>query len=415
MSTLYIRLPSSATADHAARIADLGCLYALAADDFRIEREGVSTLGELRPLIARAQRTTLILAASDVTLLRVKTPPLSAARLRAALPGLVEDQLIADPSECAIAAGDVVDGLRTVAVVQRNWLESLLAAIVAAGARRIAAVPAQLCLPLPGEGVSAAAVRQGVDVDLVVRLSAQEGIGLPVTPDRPEHVAPDVLQSLRAVVPGAPVRLYAEPADLPQYGALAVEGIEVLPDQWSHWISGAATLKLNLLTGLGAAAGPGVNWKAWRWPMILGSLVLLVNVVALNADWWRLRTEADGLRAAMTRIYRDAFPNETVIVDPLAQMRQKIEAGRRQSGQAAPEDFASLAARFGEAWRTAARPDASGSPPAIAALEYRDRMLTVRHKAPAAELLEAVRTAAAARGLNVEEAGPDLWRIGNAK
>lgn len=415
MSTLYIRLPSSATADRNVRAAEIGCRYALTAADRRIEREGVAALGELRPLASRAQRVVMILAASDVTLLRVKTPPLSAARLRTALPNLVEDQLIADPSECAIAAGDVVDGLRTVAVVQRSWLESLLAAVVAAGARRIVAVPAQLCLPHGTDWIGAAAIRHGIDVDLAVRLSDQEGIGLPVMPERPENVAPDVVQSLRAIAPGASVRLFVEPSDEPHYRAVADTGMTVMPDAWQHWIDGAGPLKLNLLTGLGASAGPGFDWKAWRWPLILGSLLVLINAVALNANWWRLRSEADALRASMTRIYRDAFPNETVVVDPLAQMRQKIDAGRRNSGQPAPEDFASLVGRFGQAWRSAARPDAAGMPPAVAGLEYRDRTLTVKHKSPAGELLEPVRIAAASYGLTVEEAAPDLWRIGNAK
>jgi general secretion pathway protein L len=396
-------------------MVDVDCLYALAADDHRVEREGEAPLSELRPVIARAQRTVLIIAASDVTLLRVKTPPLSAARLRAALPNIVEDQLIADPADCAIAAGDQVDGLRTVAVVQRAWLNALLGTVIGAGARRIVAVPSQLCLPHSADMLTAAALRQGLDVDLAVRLSEQEGIGLPVMPERPENVAPDVVQSLRAIVPGAAIRLYVPPSDVAEYEAVGDEGIFVLPDQWSHWIAGASQIKLNLLTGLGAASGPSINWRAWRWPAILAAALVLINVIALNSDWWRLRGESEALRASMTRIYRTAYPNETVIVDPIAQMRQKIDAAKRDSGQPAPEDFASLVARFGQAWNNAARSEGAESAPAIAGLEYRDRMLTVKLKSPAGAELQPVKTAAAARGLTVEEVGPDTWRIGNAK
>ena len=47
-------------------------------------RQGFAALQELSGTIGTAQRVVLLLAASDVTLLRVKIPPLSAARLKAA-------------------------------------------------------------------------------------------------------------------------------------------------------------------------------------------------------------------------------------------------------------------------------------------------------------------------------------------
>ena len=66
--------------------------------------------------------------------MRVKAPPLSASKLKAALPALVEEQVLGDPADCVLAAtAEDSEGLRTVAVVQRAWLEVLVKALLAQG------------------------------------------------------------------------------------------------------------------------------------------------------------------------------------------------------------------------------------------------------------------------------------------
>ncbi|MDP9109640.1 MAG: type II secretion system protein GspL, partial [Pseudomonadota bacterium] len=125
MSTLYIRLLSNAAAERLGELRQLHCPFALVSEPGAVEREGEATLADLAPMIAQAARVTVLLAASDVSLLRLKVPPLSPARLRAALPNLLEEKLMSDPADCVIVAGALSEGLRTVAVVQRAWLEQL--------------------------------------------------------------------------------------------------------------------------------------------------------------------------------------------------------------------------------------------------------------------------------------------------
>ena len=84
----------------------------------------------------------MLLAAADVTLLRLKTPPLAGARLRAALPGLVEEHILGEAQDCLLAAGAPdASGMRTVAVAQRAWAEVLVKALLAQGARKVALLP----------------------------------------------------------------------------------------------------------------------------------------------------------------------------------------------------------------------------------------------------------------------------------
>ena len=134
--------------------------------------------------------------------------------------------MLADPSDCVVVAGGLSDGLRTVAVVQRAWLELLARTLIAFGARRIAALPAQLCLPFIEPGSVTAAINgQDAGIDVTLRLSEQDGIGLAVAPapsqgegcEPHEASAHEAIRTLCAVVPEAPITLYVPQAAVHAY------------------------------------------------------------------------------------------------------------------------------------------------------------------------------------------------------
>jgi general secretion pathway protein L len=428
LSTLYIRLASKAVAGSAPQWPALPCIFALVSHGSSIERQGTAPLSDLSDTVATAQRVVLLLAASDVTLLRVKVPPLSPARLKAALPNLVEDQLIGDPPDCVIVAGGLAEGLRTIAVVQRAWLETLSSTLVSYGARQIAALPAQLCLPCQSaqsgqQGSVAVAVSElNHAIDVTLRLSEHDGIGLAIGAAPDASAAREVIQTLCAVVPEASIALYVPQSGVAAYqqvvndsGALN-KRISVLTDNWSRWISGANGATLDLMAGLGAGAGPRLDLRAWRWPLALAATVLLINVATLNIDWWRMKAEAKSLRASMIQVYKSAFPKETVIIDPAAQMKQKIAMARHDAGLASPDDFTAITATFGEAWASVAA--ASGKPSAIAALEYRERVLFVRFQPNAEAPMQQMKTALAERNLSLDQetsGSAAVWKIRSAK
>jgi len=423
LSTLYLRLPSKAAFDASAQEA-LACPYALASASGMLEQEGVTSLPQASALVARAQRVVLLVAASDVTMLRVQLPPMSAARQRAALPNLVEDQLITDPAECIVIGGGLEDGLRTVAVVQRTWLELLVRTVLGSGMARIAALPAQMCVPAHAEQIEAVVFEDDSGSEVTLRLGPQEGMGLAILPEHPAQAASEAVDAVLAMAGGRPVALRVPPERSAAFAHAAAalgasEQVTVQEDSWQQWISGAAHAGIDLALGLGASARPRLNWKPWRASMVLALLLLLVNVVPLNVEWVRMKREYDGLRASMAQIYKSAFPNETVIVDPLAQARQKVAAGRRNAGQGAPDDFNAMAAAFGEAWAAAAPRGANGLQPTLAGLEYRDRSLLVRLKPEAQAPFDTVSAALARRNLAMtaapEQPGVVIWQVRAAK
>lgn len=429
MSTLYIRLPSKAIAEKTQHWLALVCPFALAAHGGVIEREGAAPLKDLSDTVAKAKRVVLLLAASDVALLRVQVPPLSPAKLKTALPNLVEDQLICDPADCLVVAGGLSDGLRTVSVVERAWLNLLAKTFISFGARQVAALPAQLCLHCQPGGVASAINEHGPYIDITLRTSEQDGIGLAINVDQNETAAHEVIQTLCTVVPKSQVSLYV-PQSVVQVYQEAVNKtselngrINVFADTWQLWIAGANNTALDLMKGQ-AGNGPRLEWDVWRWPLALAALILTINVVALNVDWWRMKSEASSLRTSMTQIYKSAYPDESVIIDPIAQMQQKITIAKRNSGLVAPDDFIALTAAFGEAWASALTGKAA---PAIAALEYRERGLFVRLKpapsraeGPDGEALaQQMRISLAMHNLSLDlvsaQSTAVVWRIRSAK
>ena len=425
MSTLYIRLPSRIVADGAPNWLALPCPYALVTPGGSLERQDTAPLSDLYGTIATAQRVVLLLAANDVTLLQVKVPPLSAAKLKAALPNLVEDKLLSDPAECMVVAGGVADGLRTIAVAQRSWIEMLAKTLIAHGARHFAALPAQLCLPysdgLSGQDSSndqhtdssskmVAAINSHDGLDLIVRVSEHSGIGLTLAVDQHESAANVVIQTLCALAPETPISLYVPQASVRNYqdavsqSGVSTERINVLADNWSRWIGGARNCTLDLMAGISAASNSSLNWRAWRWPLALAAVLLVVNAVAVNFDWWRTKSAAATLRASMIQSYKSAYPKESVIIDPLAQMRQKIDIAKRNAGMPGANDFTALTPAFAAAWAKAGAapgklPD---KPPSIAALEYHANSLIVRFKPGVEAPTQQMKTALAEYNLSLE-------------
>ncbi|RJF97569.1 type II secretion system protein GspL [Noviherbaspirillum saxi] len=416
MSTLYIRLPSHAVAESLQAGMPLYCEYALATSGGALEREGMTALPDMGELVRKAQRVVLLLAPGDVTLLRVKVPPLSPARLKTALPNLVEDQLMSDPEECVVVADSSRSDTRTVAVVQRNWLELLAKTFVTMGARRISALPAQLCLPHQHDAASAAVAEHGADIDVAVRLSEHEGIGLSIVADQPESAAFEVMQSLSLMVPHGAIFLYVPQARVRDYqeslhiAPALEERITLHADNWPRWIGASDKVTVDLMTGLSAASGPQFDWSRWRWPVALAVALLAVNVIGLNVDWLRMKREAEVLRTSMVQTYKAAFPKDTVVVDPLAQVRQKLSAGQHLSGRLAPDDFVALAASFGEAWSSIGQ--GAGT---IAGIEYRDRSLTVKFKPEVSVPKDQLTGALASRNLSATQLSNSVWQIRSGK
>ncbi len=422
--TLYLRVPSrtsvstaisgnglTATAGATVAIQNIPLALALAIRGRQL-RTATASLSELASQMTQVSQVVLLLAASDVTLLRMAVPPLSTQRLQAALPSLVEEFVIGDVSACAMAAGAETEGQRLIAVCDRAWLQSWIDALRQSGARRLRVLPMSLCLTAPSAQLSAALFQHAHRYDLALRLSEHEGIGLAVEVDDELQLPDAVAQLVRTLVPNRPVLLSVPTTQITLFEkwikAQSACQITLIEQQWGDWITAAAHVSVDLINAFGGNQRTAIPWREWRWPTALAGTLMLFNLAALNADWWRLRSEGLQLRDEIADIYRRSFPNETVVLDPLAQMKQKIAASRQASGQLNPSDFVVLAAALGEVWKAA-----GNDLRAIDALDYRDGTLTIKLKPGAKVSLTAMRSPLATHELQLTPSVTDplQWQV----
>ena len=408
MNTLYLRIPSR----HGATWPFAALDYAVATQEGSVIRQGKSTLAELAGSLSRSN-VVLLLAAADVTLLELSIPPMSEAKLKSALPNLVEDQLMSDTKECVLLLGTkTATGKRSVAVAQRSWLQQLSSHFFALGASQVRALPEQLCLPWKKGQCSVRLEDPAVDASLTLRFAEENGAGLLQEPG--QSLAELVASAVMLAPPGAMV-LQVPSGRASEYKALLQTSAEwqerctVQESSWADTVQAAKAVGFNLLAGLNSAQTQRVQWQLWRWPLVLALLVLLLNVAALNFDYWTLKRAAQGLRQSMLQTYRSSFPKETVVLFPLEQMSKNLDAARRNSGQASPDDFTLLLTGFGAAW-TAVN---AAQLPKLVSVEYKDRalLLEVKGELPQKELQAALDV----RGLILKKNNAEIWQVRNAK
>src|SRR5512132_2363215 len=95
-------------------------------------RQGTAPLDQA----PRADEVEAMLPAQRVLFARLRLPRVNAATIRELLPYAVEDRLLADPSHIhAVAGATNARGETLVAVVDRDWLQRMLAALAQAGLR----------------------------------------------------------------------------------------------------------------------------------------------------------------------------------------------------------------------------------------------------------------------------------------
>lgn len=374
-----------------------------------------AALDELASQLPHMREVVLLLPASDVTLVRGALPPLSAARLQAALPALIEDHVIGDAADCAITAGPDIDGQRLIAFCDRDWLHGWVKLLRQYGARKIHALPLSLCLPVPTTHISAALLSHTHRHELALRLSAHEALGLPIKVDQEAELPAAVAQLLATPIPRAmqrAIQLSVPTAQLDYFRSWVTAhpdaGVSLIEQAWADWISASTQVPLDLMNAIVDDPLALISWREWRGPMVLAGALTLLNVIALNTDALRLRSDGLQLRDEITEIYQHHFPNEKVVLDPLAQMKQKITVARQASGQLTVSDFVVLSAALGEVLR-----ETGNDLRAIAALDYRDGRLNVKLKQDVNVSPEKLRSPLANRQLQFAPSpiDPLLWQL----
>jgi len=268
----------------------------------------------------------------------ITPPPVGAARLAAALEGLLEERLLEDPAQSQVvytpdgAAAAAQGQTLTVLVCQKAWLRQALAPLQAQGM-----VVSRIVPEWPPQAQAAPVLWVGGSPEQVqaVACGPQGAMVLP---------PPPWSSAISATLTQPEAQLLCEPAMAAwvqqQFGRAPrmlspgqrlwqaqQTDWDLAQGEWAQgrrqrWARFAHELALNL-------------WQAPRWrPARWGLLALLVlNLVGLQwMAWQQLQLQAQ-LQKDMAMLLTRSFPAVQVVVDAPLQMAREVQALQRAMGQ----------------------------------------------------------------------------------
>jgi general secretion pathway protein L len=264
----------------------------------------------------------------------------STARLRSVLNGLLEDRLLDEPEQLhfALEPEAAVGVPIWVAACNRAWLRGAVQALESAG-RRVTRIVPEFTPQPAGAPTMAFAIGEPDNAQLVI--CGTDGVALlPL-----DHAG----IALAGVLPeGTPT--LAEPAVAELAESLLQRRIPIIKPtaRWlqasrSPWdlaqfdlASTGRARASKKLAAIWRLAWHGPEWRAARW----GALVLvLVQIIGLNAWAWKERNALEAKRSAVRNILTQTFPAVQLVVDAPVQMAREVASLQAATGGISTNDL----------------------------------------------------------------------------
>lgn len=324
--------------------------YVFSTDGRHVESQGRAAAA----LLPRADVVIACPADADLSWHRVTLPRIARTRMRSALAGLLEEELLDDPEQLHFALEPEAQGGESawVAVCHRAWLAEQLQLLDQAQ------IVVDRIQPLSWPQASARghffhieSVRDGATPPLGLCWSQESG------------VASLCLNGslARDLIPPAAVQA--------AHWTGTAESIAAA----EHWLGAAVTAQSDAERALAALAGPwdlrqfelaphargsralrefyrglmSPRWQPARWGLLA---LVLVQLLGLNLWAWQQRQQLEARRSAMSATLSSAFPKVRAILDAPVQMRRETELLRAAAGRPGEQDFETLLAAAATAW-----------------------------------------------------------------
>ena len=348
MSQLLITLPSPGAStgnDASIKLPDVA--YAV------VSSAGLLTShGHVAPaLLPKADTATLIVPAQALSWHLAGLPKLprgsSAQKQQAVLAGVLEEQLLDDVASLHLVAFPslVQDGKTWVAACKKSWLLDAIKFLQAAN------VPLSSIVPQVFPNQLASLHASGSPESAWFTFSDAQGvITLPVSQAAmalkpwPEDLMPSAEPAVAALAEQA-FGLRIDVLQASQWAMQAVvaakaQGVELA--QGDLAVSGGGRAWQALMSGLrGLWAAPA--WRPVRYGLVL---LLMANVLGLNAWAWKQSSAVAQKRGQLNQVLTTTFPNVKVVVDAPLQMQRELVNLRQTQGQLSGRDFESIYSRF---------------------------------------------------------------------
>lgn len=281
---------------------------------------------------AASQREVVVLApAGAVTLAEVELPTRNKAQMLKAVPYVLEDEL-AEPVDDLHFAVRSERGQKTLAaVVRRDWMERLLAQLRAEGIEPQGVVPETLCLPRGDQEWTLLIEDRGA----VLRTGLSSGFA--IDPDNLDAMLDAALadQDVDALSLIFIDRRAGETRPAPSLD-VEVREHEGRESVLELLVSGYRERRpVNLLQGdFAVASNTGALWRRWRLAGALTLALAAVHLGTLALENQRYSRDIADLKQAMSTLYTETFPDSAKVVNPVAQMRNRLGELEQQSGPA---------------------------------------------------------------------------------
>ena len=366
MALLVILLPPPPRADTPALAEPAALAWLLSPDGLSVTRQGES----VPALCPRADSVVAVLPAAAVAWHHPTAPRAPANRLRAALGGVLEEQLLTDDEQVHLALEPrVVPGAPVwVAAVHKPWLTGQLAALAAAGLVVDRLVPALAPALLPDGQAADAPGREptghffsldeadGKEADWLALSDTDGALCLPL--------AGALARTLQARWTARGAAFTATPA-----AAAAAE----------HWLGAPVAVRSAAELALAAVRSPwnllqfdlapqhrsslalgklgrqllSPAWTSARWGV---AALLVLQLVGLNVMAWQQRGALIDKRSAMDALLRSSHPQVRAVLDAPVQMQRETANLRVAAGVPGEDDFEPLLAAGASAWPEGAPP-----------------------------------------------------------
>jgi general secretion pathway protein L len=268
-------------------------------------------------------------------------------RMRAALEGLLEEQLLDDTEavHLALAPGARAGETAWVAACDRQWLRQAMQLLEAAGRPATRIVPefapeGALALVVIGDAEQPVAVASSEDGVLVLPLTAAALPLLPALPEEGPRLAEPAVAAVAEQILDAKVALQQAPQRWLQSARTRWDLA-----QFDLASSSRARAMKKLATGWGEVLR-GAPWRPARWAV---AVLVAANLVGLNAWAWKERAALDDKRQAVRAALTETFPQVKVVLDAPVQMEREVATLRQQTGVASARDLDALLAALASA------------------------------------------------------------------
>ncbi len=325
--------------------------YALTSNGTDLSRQGCC----LPALLPKADVVVAVLADIDVSWHRITLPKAPAAKMSAALMGILEESLLEDAENTLLALAPLATPGQSawIAAVHLPWLTSELAALEQAKVFVDRVVPSIGPDTVASGHFSENPDSAGADAgaSLILSWSHAEGLAvLPLEGSLARHYLPRPapVGTRWTATPGA-----AQAAE--QWLGLPVQimpiPLRLLQASRTLW-----NLRQFSLTrqrrGLRAAHDVYrqfwmPDWRSFRWGLLI---LASIHLLGLNLWAWHQQAQIKARQTALTHTLKTSFPRVQVVLDAPLQMYKELQALRQTAGQPGDEDFESALQAAAAAW-----------------------------------------------------------------